>query len=49
MIRAIPVSLDPELAAKMDIKGTYLYKVLPPLEQTGKIHKEGRGWHPKQA
>jgi len=34
------------MAEKMGIDGTYLYKVLPPLEQAGKIRKEGRGWHP---
>jgi hypothetical protein len=37
----------PELAAKMGIKQNYLYRVLPGLEQEGKIRKEGRGWHPK--
>jgi hypothetical protein len=37
----------PELAAKMGIKQNYLYRVLPGLEQEGKIAKQGRGWHPK--
>ena len=37
----------PELAAKMGIKQNYLYRVLPTLEQEGKISKQGRGWHPK--
>jgi CRP-like cAMP-binding protein len=37
----------PELAAKMGIKQNYLYRVLPGLEQEGKISKKGRGWHPK--
>ncbi len=37
----------PELAAKMGIKQNYLYRVLPALEQEGKISKKGRGWHPK--
>ena len=37
----------PELAAKMGIKQNYLYRVLPGLEQEGKIEKKGRGWHPK--
>ncbi len=36
----------PELAAKMDIKQNYLYRVLPGLEQEKKIKKQGRGWHP---
>jgi hypothetical protein len=37
----------PELAAKMGIKQNYLYRVLPGLEQEGKLQKQGRGWHPK--
>jgi hypothetical protein len=37
----------PELAAKMSIKQNYLYRVLPGLEQEGKVKKQGRGWHPK--
>jgi hypothetical protein len=37
----------PELAAKMGIKQNYLYRVLPSLEQDGKLEKKGRGWHPK--
>ena len=31
----------------MGIKENYLYRVLPGLEQEGKIRKDGRGWHPK--
>jgi hypothetical protein len=38
----------PELAAKMGIKQNYLYRVLPGLEQDGKLEKKGRGWHPKE-
>ncbi len=37
----------PELAAKMGIKQNYLYRVLPGLEQEGKVRKQGRGWYPK--
>jgi hypothetical protein len=37
----------PELAAKMNIKQNYLYRVLPGLEQESKLEKKGRGWHPK--
>jgi hypothetical protein len=37
----------PELAAKMGIKQNYLYRVLPGLQQEGKVGKKGRGWHPK--
>jgi hypothetical protein len=38
----------PELAAKMGIKQNYLYRVLPGLQQEGKVTKQGRGWHPKK-
>ena len=34
-----------ELAAKMGIASTYLYKVLPGLQKEGKVRKQGRGWH----
>ena len=37
----------PELASKMGIKQNYLYRVLPGLQQEGKVSKKGRGWHPK--
>ncbi len=37
----------PELAAKMGIKQNYLYRVLPGLQQEGKVTKQGRGWFPK--
>jgi ribosomal protein S25 len=37
----------PELATKMGIKQNYLYRVLPGLEQEGKVRKQGRGWHAK--
>ncbi len=46
LIRANPGITVSEMAKKMGIDGTYLYKVLPPLEQEGKIRKEGRGWYP---
>ena len=37
----------PELAAKMGISSNYLYRVLPGLEEEGKLEKKGRGWYPK--
>jgi hypothetical protein len=37
----------PELAAKMGVKQNYLYRVLPGVEQEGKLQKKGRGWCPK--
>jgi hypothetical protein len=37
----------PELATKMGIKQNYLYRVLPGLQEEGKVSKKGRGWHSK--
>lgn len=38
-----------ELAAKMGIRQNYLYRVLPGLEQEGKILRRADGWHPAGA
>ncbi|MHB1568822.1 MAG: winged helix-turn-helix domain-containing protein [Solirubrobacteraceae bacterium] len=38
-----------ELANRMGIKPNYLYRILPGLEQEGKVKKQGRGWHPAAA
>jgi hypothetical protein len=46
-VKAQPGITIPELAARMGIKQNYLYRVLPTLEEEGKVKKEGRGWHPK--
>jgi hypothetical protein len=46
-VKGQPGITIPELAAKMGIKQNYLYRVLPGLEQEGKVTKRGRGWHPK--
>jgi ribosomal protein S25 len=46
-VKGQPGITIPELAAKMGIKQNYLYRVLPALEQEGKLKKQGRGWHPK--
>ena len=48
-VRAQPGITIPELAAKMGIKQNYLYRVLPGLEQEGKLEKKGRGWYEKGA
>ncbi len=37
----------PDMAQKMGIQQNYLYRVLPGLEQDGKVRKDGRGWFPK--
>ncbi len=47
LVKGQPGITIPELAAKMGIKQNYLYRVLPGLEQEGKVEKRGRGWHPK--
>ncbi len=49
LIRAEPGIAISELAQRMGVKGSYLYRILPPLEQAGKIEKQGRGWHPGKA
>ncbi len=49
LVQGQPGITIPELAAKMGIKQNYLYRVLPGLEQDGKLEKKGRGWHPKTA
>ncbi|MGN6372377.1 MAG: hypothetical protein ACTHM1_05235 [Solirubrobacteraceae bacterium] len=36
----------PELADKMKVHQTYLYKVLSGLQKEDKIVKQGRGWYP---
>jgi ribosomal protein S25 len=46
-VQAQPGITIPELAARMGIKQNYLYRVLPSLEQEGKVKKQGRGWHSK--
>jgi hypothetical protein len=47
LVQAQPGITIPELATKMGIKQNYLYRVLPGLEQDGKVVKDGRGWRPK--
>ncbi len=48
-IRRQPGITIPDLARRMGIKQNYLYRVMPGLEQDGKVAKQGRGWHPVQA
>ena len=49
LVQGQPGITIPELAAKMNIKQNYLYRVLPGLAQDGKLEKKGRGYHPKAA
>jgi hypothetical protein len=46
-VRAQPGITIPELAVKMGITATYLYRVLPGLQKEGKLVKKGRGWYPQ--
>ena len=48
IVRDQPGVTIPEMAQKMGIQQNYLYRVLPGLEQDGKVRKEGRGWFPKE-
>lgn len=36
----------PELADAMGIQANYLYRVMPTLQNEGRIRKQGKGWHP---
>jgi hypothetical protein len=47
-VRKQPGITIPELAAKIGIQATYLYRVLPGLEREGKVEKKGRGWFPRE-
>ena len=46
LVKANPGITISELAGKMGIKANYLYRVMPTLQQDGKVKKRGRGWHP---
>ena len=46
-MKANPGITIPEMAEQDGHQQNYLYRVLPGLEQDGKVRKEGRGWHPK--
>ena len=49
LIRANPGITIPLLAKRMGIKTNYLYRMLPSLEQAGKVRTEGRGWYAREA
>jgi hypothetical protein len=46
LVQAQPGITIRELAAKMGIQQNYLYRVMPSLEKSGGVKKDGRGWHP---
>ncbi|MDQ3742147.1 MAG: hypothetical protein M3389_14495, partial [Actinomycetota bacterium] len=47
LVTETPGITIPEMAQRMGIQVNYLYRVLPDLEQQGKVRKDGRGWFPK--
>lgn len=46
LVRAQPGITIPDLARHMGIKPNYLYRILPQLEEDGKVRREEKGWHP---
>jgi hypothetical protein len=46
LVRTRPGITIPEIASAMKIQPNYLYRVLPKLEQSGDIKKDGKGWKP---
>jgi predicted Rossmann fold nucleotide-binding protein DprA/Smf involved in DNA uptake len=46
LVKAQPGITIRELASAMKIKANYLYRVMPTLEQEGKVKRRNGGWHP---
>ncbi len=46
LVKARPGITIPELAAEMGIKQNYLYRVMPSLEASKQVSKQGKGWFP---
>src|SRR4051795_8560549 len=46
LVKARPGITIRELATAMKIKANYLYRVMPTLEQEGKVKRRNGGWHP---
>jgi hypothetical protein len=46
LVRTRPGITIPELAEHMGIKPNYLYRILPQLEEDGKVRREDKGWQP---
>jgi hypothetical protein len=45
LVKAKPGITIRELANSMGIKANYLYRVMPTLEQEGKVKRRNGGWH----
>ncbi len=46
LVRVHPGISIPDLAGHMGIKPNYLYRILPQLEDEGKVKRRDKGWHP---
>jgi Winged helix-turn-helix DNA-binding len=46
LVRGNPGITIPDLAGHMGIKPNYLYRILPQLEEEGKVRRKDKGWHP---
>ena len=44
LVRSTPGITIPQIAQSMGIAPNYLYRVLPKLQQEGKIKRDGQGW-----
>jgi hypothetical protein len=49
LVSAQPGITIPELADAMGIQANYLYRVMPTLQDEGKVQKRGKGWHPAKS
>jgi hypothetical protein len=49
LVQEQPGITIPDLARRMTVHPTYLYKILPTLADEGKIIKDGHCWYPKEA
>lgn len=48
LVKARPGITIPELAEAMGIQQNTLYRIMPALQEDGKVIKSGRGWHVRQ-
>lgn len=46
LVRLHPGITIPDLAGHMGIKPNYLYRILPQLQNEGKVRRRDKGWHP---
>jgi DNA-binding MarR family transcriptional regulator len=46
LVREKPGITIPEIAKAMKIEPNYLYRVLPRLQSSGQVKRDGQGWHP---